>query len=190
MKNKNLIRQQLSAKRKQMTDILVTESSDKICSQLAKWLKNNIFEQFIVYYPFQNEVNILPIVESLLSSGKRTFFPQYQAKNKIYALAEVKDLEKDLTLGRYGIPEPANHLTTCQPDELTNCLWIIPGVAFDREGSRLGRGGGYYDRLLHKGKGTISAVAYNWQLIDDIPVERHDQKVDIIVTEDEILTTF
>ena len=64
---------------------------------------------------------------------------------------------------------------------------VVPGVAFDRTGNRLGRGGGYYDRFLSGFQGVTAAVAFSFQLLDQIPIEKHDIPVDLVVTPQNIL---
>jgi 5-formyltetrahydrofolate cyclo-ligase len=67
--------------------------------------------------------------------------------------------------------------------ELQDAVWFVPGLGFDNRGNRLGRGGGYYDRFLHRQSGFFVAVAYDWQLLDSIPYEAHDAKIDALVTD-------
>ena len=79
--------------------------------------------------------------------------------------------------GKFGIPEP-----TTQPYEGHIDLIIVPAVAFDKEGHRLGRGGGYYDRFLKKyPRATLIGVGYDFQLVEKVPTERHDRKMHRIV---------
>ena len=104
-------------------------------------------------------------------------------------LYEIKDVV-ELSPGYMGIPEPSSG-----DDRLVNLgevdLVIIPGAAFDYSGNRLGYGAGYYDILLSEGKRKIPiiALAYEEQLVDSIPSETHDVKVDIIVTDKRVINT-
>jgi 5-formyltetrahydrofolate cyclo-ligase len=79
--------------------------------------------------------------------------------------------------GKVGIPEP-----TTPPFEGDIDVIIVPAVAFDKEGNRLGRGGGYYDRFLKKqSHATFIGVGYDFQLVDEVPVRKHDQKMHRII---------
>ncbi len=130
------------------------------------------------YYPIGSEVKIDKILE-------------YALKYKILTLPKVKEeiifvnvnnLAR-LSKGRYGILEPIDD-TIIKPD-----LIIVPGVVFDEQGYRIGYGKGYYDRYLMKSKCYSIGVAYDFQVLRDIPHDMHDIKLDKIVTDKRIITT-
>ena len=85
-----------------------------------------------------------------------------------------------LALGAFHIEEPQGD-DTVDPDSIE--LMVIPAVAYDRNGNRLGRGKGFYDRLLASTKARKVGIAYDFQLVDEIPAEPHDVPVDIVITE-------
>ena len=93
----------------------------------------------------------------------------------------------DLKPGSYGILEPKKDcLKWVSPMDIN--LIIVPGVGFDKKGNRLGHGEGYYDRLLSKPFGTLSiGLAFEIQIIEDIPIDTHDQPVDILITEKRVI---
>ena len=92
----------------------------------------------------------------------------------------VHDAAKDFVEGKFGILEPA---AACELGELKRLdLILVPGVAFDWQGHRLGRGKGYYDRLLGEVSGTTCGVGYDHQIIATIPVEPHDVRLNCILT--------
>jgi len=102
----------------------------------------------------------------------------------------VKDFEKELALGDLGVYQPREEFyRIVSPDELD--LVIIPGVAFNKRGDRLGRGGGYYDRFLKqlRKQVPIVALAFEVQIVEDIPLEESDMPVDFIITEQRIIET-
>ncbi len=88
--------------------------------------------------------------------------------------------------GVFGIEEPTG--SDCRPIEEID-LVVVPGVAFDRQGNRLGRGRGYYDRLLCEAHCNLIGVAYSLQIADELPAESHDIKIPIVITEKEIIRT-
>ena len=103
-------------------------------------------------------------------------------------LSHIEDYDRDLAPGYRGILEPpAGSRRLVEAGQID--LYLIPGVAFDPRGYRLGRGLGYYDRCLAgvKNAATVCALAYELQLVDRLPVEQHDIRVDLIVTEQRVI---
>ena len=138
-----------------------------------------------LYSPIGNEVDTRPICDHALGQGKRVFYPKLSQGES--CLAQVESCE-DLQPGPQGIREPvgANWLTAKDHDGL---VLFIPGLAFDLQGNRLGRGRGWYDRVL-VGLGTAVrrvALAYEFQIMEGLPVEEWDQKVHQIITEKRII---
>lgn len=110
--------------------------------------------------------------------------PRYSQHLSAYEMVPVTNGYADTRVGAYGIREPLPELVAASREETCNenVIWLVPGLAFDRAGNRLGRGGGFYDRLLPGVRGTKVGVAYTWQLVDLLPTEPHDIPVDVIVT--------
>lgn len=133
------------------------------------------------YLPIQAELPVLPLLEEALRQGKSLFLPRFQDGQ--YTLAQARDLDRDLVDGLYGIPEPA---PACpEPNPLPeNTLWLIPGLAFDRQGNRLGRGKGYYDRLRQRfPQGTTLGLCRECQLRKaPLPTAPWDRPVNAILT--------
>ena len=179
------LRLKIAKERKNLTVQQVDENSRLICEQIVKGelLKQN--NNFILYYPFQNEVNLLPLAAFLLNAGKDIYFPRYNEKTESYDLAKIESLSNDFVKGKFGIMEPTSQAEGFKENTL-KATWFIPGVAFDKSGNRLGRGGGYYDRFLSYNDGSFVAVAHSVQLIDFVPSEAHDMKMDWLVTEKQI----
>ena len=141
----------------------------------------------LFYASFRSEVETSGMIKESIGSGKRVLLPKVDRENKMLRLYEIKDIS-ELFPGYMGIPEPSltNELMA-SPEDVD--LVIIPGVAYDYTGNRLGYGAGYYDRLLSetKKKLLVVAPAFEEQIVDMIPAEEHDVKVDIIVTDKRIL---
>jgi 5-formyltetrahydrofolate cyclo-ligase len=87
--------------------------------------------------------------------------------------------------GAFGIGEPAAHAPAVAPDQVD--LFLVPGLAFDSHGGRLGLGKGYYDRLLARSPGFRVGICWEWQLLPEVPMESHDQRVQAICTERRLL---
>ena len=179
---KRKVRLQISNSRKRLTIEQVDTQSRLICQQIVKGGLLELSNDFVLYYPFQNEVNLLSLAEFLLDAGKAIYFPRYNKKNESYDLAKIESLSNDFEKGKFGIMEP-NAKAESFAESSLQAIWFIPGVAFDKKGNRLGRGGGYYDRFLSDNLGTFVGVAHGAQLVDFVPSEAHDMKMDWLVTE-------
>jgi 5,10-methenyltetrahydrofolate synthetase len=121
-----------------------------------------------------------PLLEGALTAGKQTCLPRFSPPAGCYEPAQVRSLECVLHIGQFGIREPAAHCPAIPVNQLD--LALAPGVAFDAGGHRLGRGRGYYDRLLEPFAGVAAGVAFDWQILERVPVEPHDRRLDVIVT--------
>jgi len=133
------------------------------------------------YFPLQNEVDITSLLNKLLNRKDAVFLPRYH--NHQVTFHRVQDL-KNLEKGDLNIPEPSRNVPALniQPD-----IVLVPGRAFDRTGARLGRGGGGYDKWIasqrtSKGQAKFIGIGYECQIINEVPTEPHDEKMDIIAT--------
>lgn len=132
---------------------------------------------------FRSEWDTLPLVRAALAAGKTVAAPRVDTASRMLELHALTDPARDLMRGHEGIPEPLPHCPKVSYDAVD---WVlVPGVAFDREGRRLGYGGGYYDRLLPLlGRRAVRvAGAYELQVVERVPAAPHDLAVDAVVTE-------
>ena len=143
-----------------------------------------------------------PVVRAALADGKQVAVPVVVAAGRRLRFALIEDYDRELRPGYRGILEPGPEARRLVDAGRIDC-YIIPGVAFDFRGFRLGRGLGYYDRALAGVKGppapvrpagggrterpTICALAYELQVVERLPVESHDVPVDYIVTEKRVI---
>jgi 5-formyltetrahydrofolate cyclo-ligase len=133
--------------------------------------------------PFGSEWDTLPLVVAARAHGKTVAVPRVNAKTRMLDLGAVTDIACDVADGYRGIPEPRSH---CASVEVAAIDWVlVPGVAFDLVGRRLGYGGGYYDRLLPslRPDATRIAGAFEVQIVDQVPASAQDLEVDTVVTE-------
>jgi 5-formyltetrahydrofolate cyclo-ligase len=133
--------------------------------------------------PFGSEWDTMPLLSSALAQGKTVAMPRVNQERRMLETYAVCDAAREVGPGYRGIPEP---IADCPPVPLASIDWVlVPGVAFDTEGGRIGYGGGYYDRLLPLlGKGTARiAGAFELQIVGSVPAAPHDGVVDAIVTE-------
>jgi 5-formyltetrahydrofolate cyclo-ligase len=130
------------------------------------------------FSPLPDEVDIGPTLRALAGAG-RLALPRVVGRE--IAAHWVPELGR-LVLGAFGVREPASTMPEIAPEHLAAVL--VPGVAFGRDGARLGRGGGFYDRLLARCPRALRiGVAFEVQLLDTLPTESHDEAVDVVVTE-------
>ena len=135
-----------------------------------------------LFASFGSEVETLPIVERLLASGRRPVLPVVLRETWTMKHAAIAGLD-DLAPGFKGILEPTDGCTCAGPGEVD--LVIVPGVAFDRQGGRLGYGGGFYDRFLAECPAPRIALAFSMQIVEAVPCEECDLPIDVILTEQE-----
>ena len=118
------------------------------------------------FVPRSDEPDILTLLRSALTEGKTIALPQFQKNSGIYRAAIIRDFNNDLSPGHYGIPEPVAHCTGLENQSVD--LTLVPGMAFDSEGWRLGRGKGFYDRLLPSISGLRCGVAFDHQWVESV----------------------
>lgn len=132
-----------------------------------------------------NEVDTLAIILDLLDKGKTVAVPKCDHERRKLSSIRIRSLD-DLKPSRYGLMEPAdNPAAIIHPAQLD--LVIAPLVAFDRTGLRLGMGGGFYDSLMKECRCPVVGLAYSFQEAEDIPSEPHDMKLDIVITDKEVI---
>jgi 5-formyltetrahydrofolate cyclo-ligase len=184
---KNMLRKEILEKR---NSIPLPERKKKdilIKQRLFSLSAFTVARTILFYASFRTEVDTNSMIEESLKMGKAVLVPKVNKKLQRLLLYEIKNL-RELSPGYMGIPEPSlpdNRLREIEDIALV----IVPGVGFDRLGNRLGYGSGYYDILLSDVKKKIPflALAYEEQLIDLIPSENHDVRVDMVVTDCQII---
>ena len=128
------------------------------------------------------EIDLQELSELCLDSQRVVALPRWNASQSQFEFAVVDALEQ-LQPGRYGIMEPESECRALLPQELE--LVLVPGLAFSRKGDRLGRGAGYYDRLLKHNRGTRWGVCHAFQLVSGVPRQEWDVRMDAVITPDE-----
>ena len=174
---KRELRQQIRAQKRRWTSQL-PELSEQICSKvlaLACWQEAGTL---LMYYPLPDEVDVRPLINEAFESGKRVLLPVVKGEELELHLYEG---EGSLKEGAFGIMEPTGSLFALDNYDGIQ-LALIPGMAFDGVGHRLGRGKGYYDRLLPKLKDTkLIGLCFPFQLLDEVPAESHDISVGEVI---------
>ncbi len=177
---KNLIREALLQKRE--LHEATEEDKIRITEKLLSIPEIKRGEYILLYYPHRKEVDTLPIIKKLLKEGKKVLLPKVKGKEIIPIL--IKNLSH-LKEGYAGIKEPEGEEVPLEKIDVI----IVPGVAFDKKGHRLGYGKGFYDRFLKKVKGLKIGLAYDFQILEELPAEEHDVPLDLIITPTKIIHT-
>lgn len=179
---KRSIRQTLLKQRRALTG-----AESRQCSQAAQQLllETDAYRKASVvalYAPIHNEVLTDELFRSARQDGKKVCYPRV---NEDLLEFSVVEKESDLVPATFGVAEPTG--TDVVPLEEID-LVVTPGVAFDRSGYRLGYGRGYYDRAFGSARQAVLAgLAYDFQIVDELPTEEHDVYLDLLVTSSNVL---
>ncbi len=132
------------------------------------------------FIPLRSEPDLLSLITAAAAAGRTVLLPRWDPAAGEYFPA-IAPHDGSLVPGPFGIPQPAPEAAAVPHDRLD--LILVPGLAFDREGRRIGRGKGFYDRLLAKAPQARKwGVAFDLQIVDEIPIETHDVNLDRIAT--------
>lgn len=184
--SKKIIRKNIQNIRDSMACQSRLSGSRSIAGKLMGLQCYKASKEILTYYPFRSEIDTTIIIRNALKQKKKVILPKVNGKK--LDLYYIKDLENDLGPGSFDIMEPIPSKCTIASYKNID-IALVPGVGFDRNFNRLGYGGGFYDKLLEglPAETPRIALAFNIQLIEKIPIMAHDLKVDIIITEKEIL---
>jgi 5-formyltetrahydrofolate cyclo-ligase len=141
------------------------------------WMESR---RILLFAPLGDEPDLWPLVAEGIAAGKVVCLPRFEPAARQYAAARVESMDRDIRTGAFGIREPRPEVDPWPLSRLD--LILVPGVAFSVDGLRLGRGKGYYDRLLPQTTGAKCGVAFDEQIEPVIPSEPHDVILDWILT--------
>jgi 5-formyltetrahydrofolate cyclo-ligase len=175
--------------RKDLPETELLEKSKQIKKRLYKMKEFQQATTILFYVSYDNEVYTQDMIKENLSNGKNVVVPITDAEKHCLILSKLNNWE-DLECSTYSILEPKkNCIREVSLDKID--LILVPGVVFDESGNRIGHGKGYYDNLLKNSKKALHiGLAFEMQIVDNIPAEEHDVKVDKIVTENRIINCF
>ncbi|MCL6473272.1 MAG: 5-formyltetrahydrofolate cyclo-ligase [Firmicutes bacterium] len=187
MSPKRALRQTIRWKRDLLSEAERAQKTLEIETKLLELPKFRQARVILFYASFGSEVPTQNLMEDALRMGKRVVLPITDTETKRLLLREVHDVSA-LKKNKYGIPEPTQEDSRDIEQDLIDLI-IVPGVAFDVCGHRIGYGGGYYDRFLKTISPSVPRIslAFEIQIVPEIPKEDHDLPVDEIVTEKRII---
>lgn len=185
---KNEIRKEVANKLAPISKKVLTEKNQRVAKRLfefANFLESNIA---LLYIHKPNEVSTENIIKQCYHFNKIVVLPAFNTEKRSMNLLKVDNPEVELLKGSRGIMEPDINQCKIVPIDVID-IAIIPGVAFDEKGGRIGSGEGYYDRLIPKLSATTRkvALAFEDQILMQVPMTSHDKHVDIIITEKRII---
>jgi 5-formyltetrahydrofolate cyclo-ligase len=181
------LRQKILEVRDSMPQALRSQKSQIIASRIFQIVESEKSSVIMTYVSFRSEVETHELIDRLISMGKAVLVPLVKREQRKLKAYQILDRNLDLKQGYYGVQEPIPG--RCQPfDESEINLILVPGVAFDRLGYRIGYGAGYYDRFLKRCSQALSVgLAYKEQMVDDVFHLQWDVPVKRIVTEEGVL---
>jgi 5-formyltetrahydrofolate cyclo-ligase len=175
---KSALREQIHSALQKMSPALRMAESIELCGRLEPQLQSA--RTILFFAPLPDEPDVWPLLEKLLPTKKICALPAFDPTSQAYSARRVRNLITDLSIGNFGIREPSAACPEIAFGDLD--LILVPGVAFDVKGHRLGRGKGFYDRLLAKVCGVKCGVAFDQQIVKVVAAEAHDIRMDFIVT--------
>lgn len=190
MELRESIKEQKKQKRREIKQ-RISELDSPYCMEADRKILENVlglkeFQQaktIFCYVSTKTEVDTIPILKEILTSGKRLGVPKCTGKG-IMEVYEISSLD-ELAAGAYGILEPDE---SCEkilsPEEIDFSL--IPCISCDREGRRLGHGGGYYDRYLEQSRSVKAIVCRSRLMLDEVPTEPHDVRMNLVISEEKV----
>lgn len=190
MKNKNEIRKKILNIRNNLNNEYIKEKNNIIIPNLINFIKKNSFKNILIYMDMKNEVKASHLPDYFSNENINFYIPKIFKDKSM----KINNFNKNkLILHKFGYYESSseNYIN----EEIIDLI-IIPGIVFDKNKNRIGFGGGYYDRFLfhlknlHKKNNSIMPIiiapCYDFQLLENIPSETHDIKVNYIITEKNI----
>ncbi len=134
----------------------------------------------LFFAPLQDELDLWPVLEDALSRGILCALPSFNTTTQAYSARLITDLNKQIVPGQFGVREPHPSCAEIPMDQFN--LILVPGIAFDLKGNRLGRGAGFYDRILANVSRLKCGVCHDGQLLPEIPSEPSDVRLDFVLT--------
>lgn len=179
---KRSLRERVLAARDALDPQVRAAESRSITRRIAELPSFRGARALLLTLPFRSEWDTRPLLDDALTRGAAVVLPRVNESDRMIELHRIGDAGADVTIGYRGIPEPRSSMPRVSPADVD---WVlVPGVAFDLAGRRLGYGGGYYDRLLPllPPRTPRIAGAFELQIVDAIPAAPHDLKVDAVAT--------
>lgn len=174
-RRKSNLRRAMNSYRACLGETERARASQLACEILSNWLRTRAETRIAVYLALPAELNLDALIAQLLRANKIACAPRLDAATATMCFARLPDLDA-VRRGAYGVREPIGD-EIVQPE-----LALVPGLAFDHNGGRLGMGGGWYDRVLAQIPVKVG-VGFGAQIVENVPIEAHDIKMDWLASD-------
>lgn len=188
---KKALRKETLTKRKNLDTAEKENMDEKILDRFFESKYYKEAKKIFIYISYDSEIDTIKIIDKAFKDGKKIYVPRTEFESRLMDAVEITSFD-NLIKSSYGILEPSINTPYINPNELD--LIVVPGVAFDRKGGRMGYGAGFYDRYFKKiNKNNIEritkiALAYDFQVLEEVPMSAQDVPVDYIITEKEFIS--
>lgn len=177
---KNKLRAEIRAKLESLSPQKRKSDSEKLRAKLEEQSFFKSAASVLFFAPLPTELDLWPLLEESFAAGKIVALPRFNPASQSYIACRIQSLQDEIISGQFSIREPHNNCVEIPSREID--LVLVPGIAFDLQGRRLGRGKGFYDRLLEKFRGLKIGIAFDEQIVGEVPKESHDIRMDFILT--------
>ena len=178
--SKASLRRHVRAKMQHLSPTVRVTASASLGERLQQHRVWRDAKSVLLFAPLPDEPDVWPLLNVAIAAGKTVTLPAFVPGTSVYTARQILEPSRDLVQGKFGIREPA---VSCPEVPLNRLdLALVPGIAFDVSGRRLGRGKGFYDRLLPAVNGLKCGVAFDEQIVDVVPVGPMDVRLNCIVT--------
>lgn len=186
--NKKDLRKSFIKKRDSLTHKEIRRISDTMFNQLYSLPIYKHASTIMSYVSINKEIFTHHFIKNSIKNGKKIYIPVTRPSTKKLALFRVIDFEHDLEKGYWGLFQPKKETFRPQSYKLLDLI-LVPGLAFTKEGHRLGYGGGYYDAFLSSLTKPVPtlAIAFEFQILEALPIQSHDVPVDYILTQEKLI---
>ena len=178
--SKSELRQKIRAALKSLPPEKRALASAQLCAKLKEQSFFQSAASVLFFAPRPDEPDLWPLLEEALAAGKIAALPRFNPAGKNYVACRVQNLRSEIAPGEFGIREPAARCPEIPLSRLD--LILVPGVAFDWHGGRLGRGKGFYDRLLAGTRGVKCGITCDGQMVNEVPAGPSDVRMNFILT--------
>lgn len=184
---KQILRKSLKLIRSKLDSSFIESRALAITNKFFNIVDINKFREVCLYIGFANEVPTKNIIEKLLNKNIKVSAP-YIIDDHNMTLKYIEDYSKDINFNtKFGNGEPFAHCKDCNVENVT--MFIIPALAFDENCNRLGFGRGYYDNILKENKNALRiGLSYDYQILPILPKDDNDEILDIIISENKVIT--
>ncbi|WP_234489773.1 MULTISPECIES: 5-formyltetrahydrofolate cyclo-ligase [Paenibacillus] len=170
-------------------------ASDQACRHASAWMEAAGCRSVMVYVPFRSELDTRPLIERAWLRGVDVYVPRCHPGDRSMTIHRLRRWD-ELQAGAYGILEPDPERVQAEQDGMLPDAVLVPGLAFDHGGGRLGYGAGYYDRLYERwsaaaGDGTMpvwAGIGFAPQVVDRVPMDENDARLQVLITDQGIYT--